>query len=110
MVRATLARVKVTLLGKIPAGVEDADVTALCQKVDYTLSRLTYPDELSTTEEAAIELANDMVILQIEYALYLHAGGAASGKIKPVVLPQSMKDAIEKMMADPKQSESTDTI
>lgn len=89
MARATLARVKIACFGELPQGIEDAAVTDVCDRVDHQIDSLTYPNSISTTTDLAIELAVDKVLLEIDYILWLQAGGDISGKPRPAVMPQA---------------------
>lgn len=110
MTRATLAKVLVALLGTPPSGVTDDAITALCTRVDRKIDSITYPDTLSTTDEIACEIAVDMVQLEIEYGLWLQAGGALSGKPKPTVMPTSIMDRIERMITGTNDFSAEDMI
>ena len=90
MTRATLARVIIACFGDLPPGIEEAAVTAMLDRVDYKIDSITYPNKISETSDLAIEIAVDIVLLEIDKILWLQAGGELSGKPRPSMMPQSI--------------------
>ena len=75
MVRATVGEVKKLFGGTLPPNWTTEDnVTNLCAQVDAELDALTYPDTISTTSAAALQLANEIVYRRMIHANWAHAG------------------------------------
>lgn len=94
MVRATYARVLVRTGGSRPAGWSEAAITALCTNATYLLDGFTHPDTLSTTDNECVEIEVDLVLNLMAESSWLHAGGYLTGKPKPEVFTQSLKERI----------------
>ena len=90
MARATLVRVQAACFGDLPPGISDASIPDVADRVDYKIDSITYPNKISETSDLAIEIAVDMVLLEIDKILWLQAGGELSGKPRPVMMPQSI--------------------
>jgi len=79
MVRATYARVLVRLGGGDPSGWNEAKIDALCTQADYILDGYTSPDELSTTDNNAIEIAVDVVLRMMRQSDMLQESSGTTG-------------------------------
>lgn len=108
MTRATLALVQVALFGRSITGISDAAITDSCTMVDNQIDSLFLPDTISTTSATAKQIAVDMVLLNIDRALYLTAGGSAEDKNAPNPFNNMIMDRIKRELTV--DAQAVDTI
>ena len=99
MARATAAKVLIRLGGDYPAGTDATAMVGFCAQADYFLDGYTYPIVLSTTDDIVIEICVSIVLAFIDLALWLQAGGVASGEPRPEILTEDIKLRIEQLLA-----------
>ncbi len=93
-----------------PAGVNDANVTALCAKAEIWIQNKSQGTQ-DLSSAGFVELSVDLVVNWIEYAKYIHEGQAAGGIQRPVIWSRDMEDRYQVLlMGTEDQSRVEDTI
>lgn len=112
MVTVTNADVKVRYLtDDWPAGVNDANVTALCARAEtWIQSKAGTTGSFPLTSAAGVELSVDLVVNWIEYAKWLHEGQAAAGIPRPQIWTSEMDDRFNQILQEKAGLALEDTI
>lgn len=93
-----------------PAGVNDANVTALCARAETWIQNKSQGTQ-DLSSAGFVELSVDLVVNWIEYAKYIHEGQPAAGIPRPVIWSRDMEDRYQVLlMGTEAQSRVEDTI
>ena len=111
MVTVTNAHVKVRYLtDEWPAGVNDANVTALCAIAEArTDSKVGVSGTFPHTTLEGIEFNVDVVVQMIEYGKWVHGGMVNSGIPPPPLFTREMLDRIETILQTTSMIDLLDT-
>lgn len=111
MVTVTNAHVKVRYLtDDWPAGVNDANVTALCAIAEDRInSKVGAAGTFPLTTAGGIQLSVDVVVQMIEYGRWAHGGMALSGILPPPLFTREMLDRLETILQTTSMIDLLDT-
>ena len=100
MVRATAAQMLVLFGGTYPPGHDATTFGNIATHTDAWINAYCLPSTLSTTDAAALGVANMIAVHFVNHALYLSGGGALSGASDPHLMPHDITDLLDKLLKD----------